>query len=250
MRVVVLGAGTGIPAKDYSPAGVYVQIAHEHVLLDAGAGTLQRLRRAGVTYLDLDRVFLTHFHPDHCLDLVSLLFAARLPEPARTKPLTIYGPRGLKRLLRAFHRAYPTWLQPRTYRLNVKELGERTLWLPGYTVRTRRMNHYETGALGYRLEVDGKSIVYSGDTDACQAVVELGEEADLLLLECSVTDKRKVPGHLTPTECGRLAAIAACRRLVLTHFYPVFKGYDIRGRVRKAYRGPLTLARDFTSFRL
>ncbi len=235
MRVVVLGAGTGVPARDHSPAGVYVQIAHEHVLLDAGAGTLQRLRRAGVTYLDLDRVFLTHYHPDHCLDLVSILFAARLPEPARTKPLTIYGPRGLRRLLRAFHRAYPNWLKPRTYRLNVKEVGEGTLWLPGYTVRTRRMNHYDTGALGYRLEAAGKRVVYSGDTETCQGIVELGEDADVLVLECSVPDRRKVAG---------------CRRLVLTHFYPVFRGYDIRGRVRRAYRGPLTLARDLTSIRL
>ena len=65
-----------------------------------------------------------------------------------------------------------------------------------------------------------------------------------------MTDERKVAGHLTPTECGQIAGAANCRHLALTHFYPVFKGYDIRKRVRRAFRGPLTLARDLTSFRL
>ena len=62
-----------------------------------------------------------------------------------------------------------------------------------------------------------------------------------------MTDGRKVSGHLTPSECGRIAAAAGCDHLVLTHFYPVFKGYDIRRRVRRFYRGPLTLAKDFTT---
>ena len=96
MRVTILGAGTAISVPGHSPAGIHVRIGREHVVLDAGAGTLQRLHQLGVTFLQWDRLFLTHFHPDHCLDLVSFLFAMRLPEPTRTKPLSVYGPRGLK----------------------------------------------------------------------------------------------------------------------------------------------------------
>ena len=108
------------------------------------------------------------------------------------------------------------------------------------------MNHYDTGAIGYRLTSKGKSVAYSGDTDMCENIVKLGRDADLLILECSVPDERKVEGHLTPTECSQIAAAANCRHLVLTHFYPVFQGYDLRRRIRRSFRGRLTLARDFT----
>jgi ribonuclease BN (tRNA processing enzyme) len=248
MRVVILGAGTAIPVPRYSPAGVYVRVAKEHILLDAGAGSLQRLARLGVRFLDLDRVFLTHFHPDHCLDLVSILFAMRIPDPARRKPLTIYGPPGLKQLYRRLNTAFQGWITPRTYQLTLKELGEATLRFNGYTVRTKRMNHYAAKAVGYRIDAGRKSLAYSGDTDVCRGVAELGRDTDLFILECSVTDARKVEGHLTPTECGRIAQQAGCRHLVLSHFYPVFQNYDIRRRVRRSFRGRLTLARDFRTF--
>lgn len=250
MKVTILGAGTAIPAARHSPAGIYVGVGGEHLLFDAGPGTAQRLHAIGVSIFQLDRIFLTHFHLDHCLDLASILFALRIPPPGRAKPLTIYGPRGLKRLYHGLNKAVQGWLEPNGYPLRIEELGETTRRLKGYTVTTRRMHHYDTGALGYRVEGEGKRLAYSGDTETCRAIVELGRDAHLLILECSVTDERKMKGHLTPTECGRIAAEAGCRHLALTHFYPVFDGYDIRGRVRRAFRGRLTIARDFTSLRV
>ena len=249
MRIVILGAGTAIPAKGYSPSGIYVHAGSEHLLFDAGAGTAQRLRAIGVTLRQLDRIFLTHFHIDHCLDLISILFALRIPHPARTKPLTVYGPRGLRRLSHRLNQAFHRQLKPNTYRLALKELDETVLRGPGYRVLTRRMNH-STAALGYRLEAHGRSVVYSGDTDVCDGIVQLAQHADLLILECSMPDERKVRGHLTPTECGLIADAARCRHLVLTHFYPMFQGYDIRRRVRRAFHGRVTLARDGSVFHL
>lgn len=247
MDAIILGAGTAIPATRYSPAGIYVRIAREHVLLDAGAGTLQRLRDAGAPWHALDRIFLTHFHLDHCLDLASILFAYRLPQLKRRKPLYVYGPVGLRRLYRQLNTAFRGWLSPRGFRLVLAEVREGTRACPGYSVTSRRMNHAQTGAIGYRLTAGHRSLAYSGDTDVCKAVIELGRNARLLILECSVRDEQKVTGHLTPSECGRIAAAAGCKHLVLTHFYPVFHGYDIRRRVRRFYRGPLTLAKDLTT---
>lgn len=249
MRVVILGSGTAIPAKGRSPSGLYVQAGAEQLLFDAGPGTLQRFHAAGGSFLRLRRIFLTHYHVDHCLELATILFALRIPHPRRTRPLGLYGPPGLKRLSRQLNTAFHRWLEPRTYRLALDELAETTLRLQGYTVTTRWMRH-STPALGYRIQAHGRRVVYSGDTDICADLVELGRDADLLILECSTTDECKAAGHLTPTECGRIAAEAHCRHLVLTHFYPVFEGYDIRRRVRRSYHGRLTLARDLTSFSL
>ncbi len=249
MKVTILGSGTGVPVKDRGCAGIYVRAGDEHILLDAGPGSLRQLVRIGVTYLDLDQIFLTHFHPDHCLDLVAILFAMRIPDRPRTKPLHVYGPRGLRTLYRRLSTAFHGWIEPRSYRLALHELGETTVRGDGYTVRTRAMRH-SAPALGYRIESRRRSLVYSGDTDYCRAIVELGRAADLLVIECAVTDERKVVGHLTPTECGRIAAEAGCRHLVLTHFYPVFQGYDIRARVRRSFTGHLSLARDRQTFLL
>ena len=249
MKIVMLGTGTGVPVKERGCAGIYVHAGGQHILLDAGPGTARQLVKLGVTYLTLDAIFLTHFHVDHCLDFVALLFAMYIPDPARTKPLTIYGPRGLKQLYRELNHAFHGWITPRSYELTLKELGDETVKLKDVTVRAVPM-HHSTDAVGYRVESKGKSVVYSGDTDYCANIVRLGRRADMLILECSMPDERKVAGHLTPSECGRIAAEADCRHLVLTHFYPVFKGYDIRSRVRRAFRGRVTLARDLSSFTL
>lgn len=250
LSVTILGAGTGIPAKDKSPAGIYVRIAGEHVLLDAGAGTLQRLYHLGVTFVDVDRIFLTHYHPDHCLDLVSILFAMRIRSRARTKPLTIYGPRGLRRLYQQLNQAYQGWLTPRSYRLVLREVGAGRFRCGRYSVETARMNHYDTGALGYRLSTGGRSLVYSGDTDYCRAIVRLGKGADLLILECSTPDALKTDGHLSPAGCGRIAAETGCRKLLLTHRYPVFKKSRIHPIIRKSYHGPLVVAEDYTCLKV
>jgi ribonuclease BN (tRNA processing enzyme) len=250
MRVTILGAGTAIPAKGYSPAGIYVQVANEHVLLDVGPGTLQRLHAAGAPYMELDRIFITHFHLDHSYDLASILFALRIPEMKRRKPLIVYGPPGLAKFYRRLNTAFRGWLSPRGFKVRFVEVQDATLRLPGYTVRSKRMHHYRTRAVGYRLTAGGRSIAYSGDTRACECVAELGRKADALILECSVTDEKKVDGHLTPSDCGWVAGQAKCRQLVLTHFYPVFEGYDIRRRVRRHFQGPLVLARDFTTVRV
>ena len=246
MQVTVIGSGTAIPVRSRGYAGVYVRAGAEQLLLDSGPGTLQRLAAIGVTYRDLDRIGYTHFHPDHSLDLVSILFAMRVSDPqgdARTKPLTIYGPVGLRALYEALNAAYHGVIAPRSYELRLEEIDETAIELPGYRLTTRRLRH-SIEAIGYRVEAGGRSVAYSGDTDECDGIVALGREADLLLLECSMTDERKVDGHLTPSSCGRIAAQARCRRLMLTHFYPVFDGYDILGRVRQHFTGPASLAQD------
>ncbi len=247
MRVTILGAGTAIPATGYSPASIYVQIAKEHVLLDAGAGSLQRLQKTGADWHRLDRIFLTHFHLDHCLDLASILFAYRLPQLKRRKPLYVYGPPGLKQLYKQLNTAFFGWMAPRGFRLVLTELQDNTLRLKGYSVTAKPMDHYATKAIGYRLASRGKSLVYSGDTDYCEAIVELGCDADLLVLECSVPDSLAVEGHLTPSECGEIARESGCKKLLLTHFYPVFQGYDLEKPVRRFFKGPLLLAKDFLS---
>jgi ribonuclease BN (tRNA processing enzyme) len=105
------------------------------------------------------------------------------------------------------------------------------------------MAHSEV-SVGFRVDARGRSMVYSGDTDYCVNIVRLGKNADLLILECSFPDERKSPGHLTPSFAGKIAREASCKKLLLTHFYPVFQGHDILQECRKEFSGEIVLAED------
>ena len=106
------------------------------------------------------------------------------------------------------------------------------------------MNHREE-SLAYRIiDSNGKSIVYSGDTDTTENLVSLAAQADLLICESAMPDTLKVPGHLTPSLAGDIAARAHVKKLVLTHLYPECNQFDIAAQCRKTYQGPLVIAED------
>jgi ribonuclease BN (tRNA processing enzyme) len=249
VELVVLGSGTAIPRAGRAPSGYWLSIGGENVLLDSGAGTLTRLAEAGCPLQALARVFYTHLHPDHTLDLASLLFALTNPGFGREVPLLeLYGPPGLDGLIERLRAAYPGWLAAPDTELRVAELHpDRPLQFPAYRVCSERTMHTPESQ-GYRFEAkDGGLVVaYTGDTDACAGVVALGRGADLLVTECSFAEADYAPGHLTPQRAGRLAREAGCRRLLLTHFYPSADAVDVVAECRREFPGEILLAADGT----
>ncbi len=112
-----------------------------------------------------------------------------------------------------------------------------------FSVETLPLNH-SVPSVGFRVNAGGRLLSYSGDTDYCANIVQLGRNADLLILECSFPEERKKEGHLTPSLAGRIAREASCRKLLLTHFYPVFQGHDILKECRKEFAGEILMAED------
>ena len=92
-------------------------------------------------------------------------------------------------------------------------------------------------------------MVYSGDTDECETLIELAAGTDLLICESSMPDQHKVPGHLAPSLAGAIASRAKVKRLVLTHLYPLCDEVDIVKQARSTYKGPITVAEDLMTFR-
>jgi ribonuclease BN (tRNA processing enzyme) len=90
----------------------------------------------------------------------------------------------------------------------------------------------------------GAVLVYSGDSGEAPALAELARGADLFACECSFPDEHEVEHHLTPSGAGRLAAAAACRRLLLTHFYPETDPVEAGARAARVFGGRIELARD------
>ncbi len=248
IRVVILGSGTAYPSLDRNSAGVLLQNEGKNHVVDFGYGTVRQLLRLGVTYHDVDRIFFTHNHPDHMCDLIYFLFGTRYAPEARTRPLTIVAGTGFRQFFEGLLKAFGTWLVPTTYGLEIIELDEETRPFDGLSLTTRRVNHIEVSR-GFRFEDrEGNVVAISGDTDYCEGLVDLGREADVLILECSTPDDLHVAGHLSPTPAGRIAREAQCRTLCLTHFYPPLLKTDPLPLIRQQFSGNLVLAQDLTEF--
>ena len=243
MDLVVLGSGTAVPRPGRAPAGLYVEEAGVRLLLDAGPGSLSRLADAGGRLEDLDGVAITHLHPDHSADLLAVLFGLKNPDLVRERPLTVLGPPGLHGLVEGFVAAYGRWVEDPPCGVQLRE-WQASQELAGWRLDTLPVEH-GGAAHGLRLTTPaGLVLCYPGDTDECDAVVELARGADLLVLDCSHPHRRKVEGHLSPTPCGRLAARAGVAALLLTHIYPGWDPETARPRVARHWDGPLHLAAD------
>jgi ribonuclease BN (tRNA processing enzyme) len=244
MELIILGSGTGIPSLKRGSPGFLVKTETQSLLLDGGSGTLQRMLRAGVTYKDLDAVLYTHIHPDHCAELVPLLFACKYQEEPRLKDLLLVGGRGFRDYFSGLQWVHGSWIEPQTFRLQIREVAADEAAIGALLVRTLPLDHLRE-SIGYRIaSPQGRTLVYSGDTDYCPNIVELAKDAELLLLECSFPEGKKVPGHLTPALAGRVAQEAGCKRLCLTHFYPPCDRADIKGACRQVFKGEVLLAED------
>ncbi|MBW2637083.1 MAG: MBL fold metallo-hydrolase, partial [Deltaproteobacteria bacterium] len=119
-----------------------------------------------------------------------------------------------------------------------------------FDVNTMPMDHIES-SIGFRVAVpDGTSLVYSGDTDYCENLVELSRNTDLLICEAAFPDEKKAKGHLTPSLAGKIATEAKVKTFILTHFYPECESIDIEAQCRRTYKGDLILAEDLMPIEL
>jgi ribonuclease BN (tRNA processing enzyme) len=244
MELYVLGSGTCIPTVERGPSGLALALESHLIFFDGGGGSLRQMVRLGLDYRQVDFLCLTHFLPDHVSDVVPFLFALNYTvDFIRLLPLHIIGPPGLENFYSQMRETFGQWIASKTYYLHLHQATEDRLDFSDFTIETLPMLHSDP-SIGFRVEAGGKSIVYSGDTDYCENIVRLGERADLLILECSFPDERKAAGHLTPTIAGRIAREASCKKLLLTHFYPVFQGIDIVKESQKEFSGEILLAED------
>lgn len=245
MRLIVLGSGSCAPTARRGSSGLLLEAAGRLILLDGGAGVVEKMARTGLFYGDLDAVFYTHEHADHTAGIIPLLFALNYtPGFERTRPLPVFGPGGTADLLRramAFGRA----VAPKGYEVPVTELRPgATGAVEGVRFRAEAMCHAGLPALGYRFEAEGISLAYSGDTEECDGLAALAEGVDLLILECSYPAGTPLTGHLDAAACGRVARGAGARRLLLVHMYEACDSVDIVAQVREEYDGEVILGED------
>ncbi|UCE51677.1 MAG: MBL fold metallo-hydrolase [Desulfobacterales bacterium] len=246
--VTILGSGTCVPSLKRSSCSVLIEIGNDKLLFDSGPGTMRRLLEADTTIFEISYIFYSHFHPDHTGEFVPFLFSTKYPDGRQRKdPLTVTGGRGFLDFYSRLKNVYGHWIEIEPGLLNIIELDNNkrdTHQFNDFSVQSAPMDHNEE-SIAYRMtSADGKSIVYSGDTDYNENLIELAENADLFICESALPDKFRVKGHLTPSLAGKIARQAGVKKLVLTHFYPECGQTDIEQECRKFYSGPLVLAED------
>lgn len=245
MEFTLLGSGTAIPLLQHSPAGVLVRVGATPLLFDIGPGTLARLAAAGVSYRDLEYVFLTHHHSDHTLDLVTFLQANdSTPGWTRTRPVHLVGCRGTKDFYAQLMQVFPG-ITPQSYALDIREVGAERIEFGTWTIEAALTGHTGTSVV-YRIEAEGRTIVYSGDAVESAELIRLARDADGFVCECAFPRGHSTTDHLTADAVGRIARAANVKRVVLTHLYPPALEVDIAAQVRAEYAGEVIVAVDGT----
>jgi ribonuclease BN (tRNA processing enzyme) len=241
VRLTVVGCTGSLPGPE-SPASCYlVEAGDTTLVLDLGSGALGPLqRRIGLG--TVDAVLLSHLHPDHCMDLCGYYVAVRYSPWCDGSKIAIWGPAGTaERMARAYGLPEDPGM---TNEFAFNTYPDRPFVIGDVRVTAARVVH-PVPAYALRVEHEGSVLAYSGDTAATQALVDLAQDADLLLCEAAFLEGDANPSghHLTGREAGEHAAAANVRQLMLTHILPWGDPDRAMAEARSAFEGPVALAR-------
>lgn len=236
MRLTVLGSAGSYPVRGRPGSGYLIEHEGTRVWCDAGPATLLALP---VDLADLDAVFISHQHPDHCLDVIIgshvLIFGHR---PRLAMPL--YGPAAALGAVTGFGDG---GRMQEAYDLRPLEDGDQvTVGSLSLSVAT---SDHSVPTLASRWETQYRSLCYSADTGPAGKWMRLAEGADLFLCEATYQGEPGVaeyPHHLTATEAGSIARAAGAKQLMLTHLPPHLDPARSVTEAEAAFDRPVRLA--------
>jgi ribonuclease BN (tRNA processing enzyme) len=244
MTLTVVGCSGSFAGPDSAASCYLLEGVHEEktwrILLDLGSGALGALQRY-VDPLLVDAVMVSHLHPDHYFDISGLYVMWRYHPDGEQARIPVWGPAGIGAQMA---RAYGLPKDPgMSAQFEFHEYDGQPVRLGPFTIHPAPVVHPIT-AYGMRVECEGVSVVYSGDTGPCQELVDLAAGADLLLCEAAFVESGHNPVdlHLTGKQAGAAAAEAGVQRLVLTHIPPWHDPHVVLAEAREAYDGPIDLA--------
>ena len=235
MKVIVLGSGTSVPHPRRSSSAYWLETERGTLLLDCSPSAIHRMAEEGLNWANLDAVWISHFHLDHCGGLAPFLFGTKYaPETQeRDKSLTIFGPGGLKNLLVGFDAANDYRLFEQPFPLEIVEVEplEQFEILPGVAAATFDTPHTPESRAIRVADEAGASIVFTSDTGFSKPLGSFARNADLFLLECSFVRNKPVEKHIELAEAVFLARYSKAERTVLTHLYPEWDEVDFASEV-------------------
>lgn len=219
MQVQFIGCGDAFGSGGRFNTCFHVTGERANFLIDCGASSLVALKRFGIARDDIDVVLITHFHGDHFGGLPFLLLDAQFTR--RERPLVIAGPEGIAmRLTQAMEALFENSSKTRQkFDLSVVTLqAEQTKDFGSFKLTPFPVVHGESGGpfLAYRIEVEGRTITYSADTEWTETLIPAARDVDLFICEAYAYD-RIVKNHLSLKTLEEYLPLMAPKKLVLTH---------------------------------
>lgn len=279
-RVLILGAGTPTPTDKRFGTSFVVEVGNEYLMFDCGPAATYKLVKAGLLPTQVDHLFFTHHHFDHDADYPCFLLVRWDQGAGRENQLKVYGPEPTEAITnRILHEDYGAFNRDWKARVNaplsqrvyvnrggtlprkpplvfVKDVG------PGmvhegkdWQVLAAPAEHVQPwlDSLAYRLNTSVGSIVFTGDTQPCQSVIELARDADLMLCMCwddqdAMNENGEAEGQCGTTEAARMAQEANVKKLVLTHMGPHLSSHGPlekgMGDIERVYDGKVIFAEE------
>jgi ribonuclease BN (tRNA processing enzyme) len=272
----VLGSG-GPELQDKRASTSYLiwENGRARVLLDAGGGSALRFGESGAQMSQVDVFLFSHFHVDHSSDFPALVFSSWFED--RNRPLPVYGPTGNKFTPSTIEFVHDLFADPRGawrylselvgpgsgggYKLqphNVASSSTPVLVLRGadFALYAVSVTHGGFPALAWRIDIGGKRIVFSGDTNGQgEGLAQLASNADLFVAHNAVPEgatglERRL--HMPPSVIGEIAANAHVKQLVLSHrmLRTLGKEDETETEITLHYPGPIAFANDLDCFPL
>ena len=279
MRVIALGTGMpNVITGNQKASCWYVELGNgEKFLFDAGSGAMENLAKLRPDWSKVDKVFASHLHSDHVGGFAELYIGGWMN--GRYKPLHFYGPSGAeprlgtKAFVDAQVKAWAWDIEGRRTGFPIEggkvishEFDFRTEGViyekNGVKISSFPAIHILDGPVSFRLEWNGRSFVFGGDSSPNKWFVKYAKGAELVVHECFFTPDQlqrllETPApaavmisayiHTTPDAFGKIMSAVKPRHAVGYHFWTFHDIYDeILETVRTTYDGPLTLAEDMT----
>ncbi len=283
MRVIALGTGNPDLRKSQVAPSWFVELGNgDKFFFDVGIGSQVNFPMLQISFREADKVFLTHLHVDHVGDLDALWLSGWVSN-RYDRPLRVWGPSGAKKkygtryFINKQKEAWAWDVDSRHGKLPAAGAGievnefdfSRTQVVyneNGVRITSIPALHIMDGPVSYRLDWNGLSFAYSGDTTPTRFFVDATQGVDLLIHEAFPTasqmeerigwdrETAKVVGefvHTAPSDAGKVFEMTKPRHAVAYHFWNDFDLiHEVYDEVRKFYKGPLSLAADGMVFNI
>jgi ribonuclease Z len=268
IHVTLLGTASGPPVRlNRYQLATLVEAGGERLLFDCGRGTLLRLAQAGVPLDQVTKLFVTHLHSDHIVDIPDLYLSGWAAREQRNQSLEIWGPYGTRAMMENLQKAFAFDIHIRRdvdehfsaagIRAIAHDIKQGVVFEKnGVKVTAFLVDHGPVKpAFGYRVDYAGHSVAISGDTRPSDNLVRYSKGVDVLIHETLDPETlRSRAGHMkpeqiqaiinhhtSPEQAGEIFTRVKPRLAVYSH-YP--DSANLVPATRKTYSGPLEVGQD------